>query len=213
MSGLTLRLGLVMLLLCRCTLDPQNIAPDGGVVRDGAFDDVGDTSKGKADAGTLADMSAPAARRIVERRWAVEDGTEIGAFTYYDTKLKIECSFLPDENKVVRCLPSEVESNIFNVYYLDNMCTKPIAVQQLKSCSIVAKGHYVREIVQQVACPSDITERRWRTHIIGSEIFSSGPLYQGSATSTCFAFAPLSGSRYFSLSATPSTDFATAVLK
>ena len=41
MSGLNLRLGLIMLLLCRCTFDPQTIAPDGGALRDASVDAAG----------------------------------------------------------------------------------------------------------------------------------------------------------------------------
>lgn len=63
--------------------------------------------------------------RLKVRRLAGEDGssTPIG---FFDMKLQAECSFRPDANGDMRCLPGAV-SNLPNIHYGDPNCTIKIA--------------------------------------------------------------------------------------
>ena len=76
MSGLNLRLSLVMLLLCRCVVEPTASTDPSGL-----------------------------APRLVSNTYYGEDGSVLGKAETYDSKLKVPCAVLPAQDGKLRCLP------------------------------------------------------------------------------------------------------------
>lgn len=205
MSAYNFRLGLVLLLLCHCSLEPQEIAPDAASIADAApFADA----SSPADMSKSADMSTPPrpTPRIITRKWLTEDGGALDlADRFYDTKLGEQCFFLLDSEGKTRCLPYDFDDQRLSVQFSDSSCTQPIAVVTTPLCT----AHRYRYFVRSMLDPKCNTQYVYKPYVIGPELSPRGVW----TSSPLGCKAGTTGVLFYSLEAAPLTDFVAAELK
>ncbi len=204
MNALNLRLGLILLLLCRCSLESQmpvqekESSEDAAIVSDGSW---------SADLSKNADMSSPPmpAQRIVTEKWHIEDGNAIDVpGMLYDTKLGVQCVFVADPKGTTRCLPYDPLDSGLSIQYIDSGCTSPVATVTLPLCV----SHTYRYVLRGVPDPSCAGRYTYIPYIVGAPL-SPMSVWTGTPKNCVVGTTT---SVLYSLTPAPLTDFITATL-
>lgn len=200
------RFGLIFLLLCRCSLEPQSFAPD-----DASFVDASGLidASNSADMSKGADMSVPPkpAQRIVTKKWYAEDGSLFDVpYTFFDTKLGVPCVFLRDPNGITRCLPQDPQDSGITIAFSDSSCTRPIAALTTPPCA----PRTYRYILRAVTAPTCGAQPSYTPYVVGPDITTSVMVWSGTPGS-CRAGS--TGLAFYALTPAPLTDFVAAELK
>lgn len=141
----------------------------------------GTTGDALTNSGVAGDPDTDGTRlKVMYHRWNASDGTRttIPVNRFYDTKLKVECTFTLAEDGVSRCLPVDInhmpgyQTLRRNGYFQDSACTQPLHSAQ--RCD--PKPEYAVEVALAKPCTSGS-----RMHKMTGKV--TVPVYSGTAGS------------------------------